>query len=188
MRTTFKDRRSPAWWQPQHESGWDRVKAALHRDWEQTKADFSGEKRGADLNQHVGDTVRQALGKEPIPPENVPNPLTTRQVEKKVERAMEDMEDQAERIAEATERSVERQRQFDRHGQVIVPNGLRGWEDWNDAEVPLRYGYGASKQYPETWDDAYESRLRQEWGQLYPDQPWDDVRDTVRSGWDRGRS
>ena len=49
------------------------MKSALHRDWEQTKADFS-KKKGHELNQGVGDTVKQAAGKEAIPPGNQPNP------------------------------------------------------------------------------------------------------------------
>lgn len=49
-----------------------KVKEALKRDWEQTKHDFS-KKKGVDLNQDVGDTLKQAAGKEPIPPLAVPN-------------------------------------------------------------------------------------------------------------------
>jgi hypothetical protein len=60
-KTTFH----PSWWSEQKfGSAWDRVKAAMHRDWEQTKGDFSS--RGPDLNQDVNDTVRQAFGKQPI--------------------------------------------------------------------------------------------------------------------------
>jgi hypothetical protein len=45
---------------------------ALKRDWEQTKHDFN-KKKGEELNQDVGDTVGQAVGKKPIPPRDVPN-------------------------------------------------------------------------------------------------------------------
>ena len=45
---------------------------ALERDWEQTKKDVSG-KSGKELNQDAGDTVKQAVGKEPIPGPNTPN-------------------------------------------------------------------------------------------------------------------
>ena len=48
------------------------VKEALKRDLEQTKHDFN-KKKGQDLNQDVGDTLKQATGKEPIPPPFVPN-------------------------------------------------------------------------------------------------------------------
>jgi hypothetical protein len=51
----------------------DRMKEALKRDWEQTKNDFA-KKSGRDLNQDVGDTVRQGTGKESVPPLSVPNP------------------------------------------------------------------------------------------------------------------
>jgi hypothetical protein len=49
-----------------------KVKDALKRDWEQTKHDFS-KKSGEDLDQDVGDTLKQAAGKEPIPPLGAPN-------------------------------------------------------------------------------------------------------------------
>lgn len=65
---------NPKWWNDKHASAWDRIKEALHRDWEQTKADFSS--KGQDLDQGVGDTVRQAAGKQAIPPEGYPNPGT----------------------------------------------------------------------------------------------------------------
>ncbi len=48
-----------------------KVKEALKRDWEQTKHDL-GKKGAPDLNQDVGDTVKQATGGEPIPPRGVP--------------------------------------------------------------------------------------------------------------------
>ncbi|MEO8703148.1 MAG: hypothetical protein ABI867_24090 [Kofleriaceae bacterium] len=63
----------PSWWSDQHEGTWDRIKGALKRDWEQTKADLTS-KSGHDLDQDVGDTVKQAVGKEPLPPGNQPNP------------------------------------------------------------------------------------------------------------------
>jgi hypothetical protein len=49
-----------------------KVKEALERDWEQTKHDIT--RKGRDLDQDVPDTLRQGAGKEPIPPEGVPNP------------------------------------------------------------------------------------------------------------------
>jgi hypothetical protein len=63
----------PAYWKEEkHGSAWDRTKEALKRDWEQTKADFS-KTHGKELNQDVGDTVKQAAGADPIPPPNTPN-------------------------------------------------------------------------------------------------------------------
>jgi hypothetical protein len=62
---------NPKWWNEEHTSAWDRVKAALKRDWEQTKSDFHA--GGKDLDQDVDDTVKQAAGKAPIPPTNQPN-------------------------------------------------------------------------------------------------------------------
>lgn len=59
----YKD---PSWWTKENDSSWDRVKAAMKRDWDQTKHDFGGDK--PETNQKVGNTVRQAEGKEAIPP------------------------------------------------------------------------------------------------------------------------
>ena len=58
----------PKWWTEKHGSQWDNVKDAMKRDWEQTKKDLH--LGGKELNQDVGDTVKQATGKEAIPPSN----------------------------------------------------------------------------------------------------------------------
>ena len=62
---------NPKWWNEEHDSTWERVKAAMKRDWEQTKADLSS--KGQELDQDVDDTVKQAAGKQAIPPMGVPN-------------------------------------------------------------------------------------------------------------------
>jgi len=62
----------PDWWTAAHSSAWERVKHALRRDWEQTKGDLAD--NGVDLNQGASDTIRQALGTQPIPLDDLPNP------------------------------------------------------------------------------------------------------------------
>ena len=64
----------PKWWKQEHDSAWDRVKDAMKRDWEQTKSDLTRGRKGRDLDQDVDDTVKQAAGKEPIPPTSMRNP------------------------------------------------------------------------------------------------------------------
>jgi hypothetical protein len=54
------------YWKTNYESGWDRFKAAMAADWEQTKHDF-GSDTARDLDQDVDDTVKQMAGKQPIP-------------------------------------------------------------------------------------------------------------------------
>jgi hypothetical protein len=66
----MKETRNPKWWNPQHESSWNRVKAAFKRDWDQTKHDLGGNQ--PDTDQDVDDTVEQAAGKQPIPPRGQP--------------------------------------------------------------------------------------------------------------------
>ena len=63
--------KKPNWWNDKHEGTWDRVKNAMKRDWEQTKHDFGG--KAPDLDQGVGDTVKQMAGKQPMPPGTLPN-------------------------------------------------------------------------------------------------------------------
>jgi hypothetical protein len=58
--------RNPRWWDQNHDSAWERIKAAFRRDWDQTKHDFGGDE--PDTDQDVDDTVAQAAGKQPIPP------------------------------------------------------------------------------------------------------------------------
>ena len=58
--------KNPTWWTKDHDSSWDRVKAAFKRDWDQTKHDMGGKQ--PDTKQNVNDTVKQAAGKETIPP------------------------------------------------------------------------------------------------------------------------
>src|SRR5262245_26001438 len=67
----MKTHKRPTWWKSEYDSAWDRVKAAFRRDWDQTKHDFGGD--DPDLDQDVDDTVKQAAGKQPIPPSGVPN-------------------------------------------------------------------------------------------------------------------
>lgn len=64
--------RDPKWWSTEHGTTWERVKSALRRDWEQTKADVSA--GGRELDQDVDDTVTQAVGSTPVPPLDQKNP------------------------------------------------------------------------------------------------------------------
>ncbi len=55
---------------------------------------------------------------------------------------------------------------------------------WDDAEVPLGYGYAArthfGDQYPE-WNDELEGKLISDWK---AGQPWPEVRHFVRRGYE----
>jgi hypothetical protein len=61
---------NPKWWTSDHDSAWERTKLALRRDWDQTVHDVTGKK--PDTDQDVGDTLKQAAGKQPIPPPGQP--------------------------------------------------------------------------------------------------------------------
>jgi hypothetical protein len=62
----MRQTKNPKWWNEENDSAWERVKAAFKRDWDQTKHDFGGKQ--PDTDQDVDDTVKQAAGKQPIPP------------------------------------------------------------------------------------------------------------------------
>jgi len=62
----------PTWYKPEHATGWDRVKEAFRRDWQQTKHDLHAA-GGHELNQKGSDTLKQAVGKESIPSINDAN-------------------------------------------------------------------------------------------------------------------
>lgn len=63
----------PSWLTERQQSSWQRVKSALRRDWEQTVHHFAPN-RAPHLDQHAGDTVKQALGMKDVPPGEAPNP------------------------------------------------------------------------------------------------------------------
>jgi hypothetical protein len=63
----------PSYWvKDTHGSSWEKVKAALERDWDQTRSDFHA--GGHELKQKISDTLKQASGKEPIPADGLMNP------------------------------------------------------------------------------------------------------------------
>lgn len=70
MATTHTVR--PSWYTDEDDTAWERVKAAFRRDLRQTKHDLGGAE--PDLDQHVGDTVSQVAGSQPIPPGNARTP------------------------------------------------------------------------------------------------------------------
>src|ERR1700733_14678984 len=63
----------PAWWKEEtHGRAWALVRESMRRDWEQTKHDLG--LGGHELNQSIGDTLKQAGGAEPLPRFDDANP------------------------------------------------------------------------------------------------------------------
>ncbi len=159
--------KNPDWWTDYDTSAWDRISAAMRRDWEQTRHDLSGGRAGADLNQNLEDTVGQAAGRRPIPPTDVPNPLDGQELRAKVERAQREMRRAEKTYSEEAEDTADR----------LTP-------DWDSAEAPLRYGYAAARRYG-PWKPVVAARVREEWGRTYPERPWDQVEEDVRFAWEQ---
>jgi len=68
------------------------------------------------------------------------------------------------------------------------PNPPQVIGSWDEAELPLGYGYGARHKYGEqhpSWDDGLEATLRSEWegDKDKPARPWEAVKGTVRRGY-----
>ena len=99
---------NPNWWNDKHNSAWDRAREALHRDWEQTKSDFSG-KGGVDLNQNVGDTVKQMAGAAVVPPLTVKTrPDTPEEAANRIAKDLQEQHKTLEKVSEArTKMAVE---------------------------------------------------------------------------------
>jgi len=125
----------PSWWKDEtHSSGWERVKEALRRDWQQTRHDLHA--GGHELNQGLRDTVRQIAGRQPLPPIDRPNPP-----------------------------------------KVIG--------SFDEAELPMEYGYGAKQEFGEDRFSLVEPELRRAWESRQGPAPrWEDVRDYVRRGFE----
>ena len=166
----------PQWWSDKHTSTWDRVKEALRRDWEQTKNDFSSGS-GADLNQDIGDTVKQATGAEALPPPAMKTrpddpmdaaKLIEKQIkgrakvqktiaEVKTDVAVEQVRAQGKIASEsqtAQEKITSEQRKLvelrQKAGEKIAEVQQKAGgkiADWNRVEPAVRYGYGARLQY-----------------------------------------
>ncbi len=129
--------RDPNWWTEGQSSAWDRVKEAMRRDWDQTKADLSGKAKGHDLHQGVSDTVKQAAGTEVIPPSGVPND----------DSSFSDFEPAYRYGAGAANRLAE-DREWNELLEVKLSQewtGLDPLQPWVDSKDYVRRGWEASK-------------------------------------------
>ena len=125
----------PSYWvKDTHGSAWEKVAAALQRDWEQTKADFH--LGGTDLKQNVTDTVKQATGKEPIPPANTPN--------------WDDAEQPLMYGVGARTQYGDKHAQWNDHLETTLKNDWEGasgaaGRKWNDVKGLVRHGYDRAR-------------------------------------------
>jgi hypothetical protein len=134
----------PTWYKPEHATGWDAIKEAVRRDWQQTKHDLhlAG---GHELNQKGSDTLKQAIGKESIPSINDANPP----------KILGELDREWARIEPSLEYGYAARRSFgEKHAQwnAELENNLRAeWESagqtsrdrdaWDDVLPYVRHGY-----------------------------------------------
>ena len=68
-----------------------------------------------------------------------------------------------------------------------VPNPPDGWDR---DEPAIRYGYGAAnygyKDHSD-WNDGLESKMKTEWNDLKSGRTWDEVKGTVKRGWESAK-
>jgi len=115
---------------------WDRIKEALRRDWEQTKHEFSSN-AGHELNQDIGDTLKQAAGKQPIPFDDRPNPP-------RVIDTWDNAEHAIQFGYEAANRYGERFREWSSQLDSVLANNWRerpGARDWSEVRHYVRHGF-----------------------------------------------
>jgi hypothetical protein len=181
---------NPSWGRSKHTGAWDRVKEAFARDWDQTKHDFSN-KHGHELEQNLGDTVKQATGRAYAPPPNVPNvrPTELSKERKQAAKAAAKAAKATERAALAAEEAALAEAQEATSSEypgdsqpADVPS------EYREVEPALRYGYGAAMQRTEEWDLLIEAELRDDWEDLDHERSWEEVKEVVRIGWNRARS
>jgi hypothetical protein len=118
---------NPKWWNQEHESRWQRVKLAFKRDWEQTRHDFGANR--PDMDQDVDDTVKQAVGKRPVPPVGA--------------RAYEDVED-ACRFGYGARRQYTRYAAWNDELEAQLQSDWRQTYsgcDWNKYRAAVRKGW-----------------------------------------------
>lgn len=129
-------RMRPAWYTPEDDSAWERVKAAFQRDWEQTKHDFGA--KSPDLDQQVGDTVSQAAGSKPIPPDNMPTPHPE-------DSAYRDADEPAYKYGYAAYRHFGNQFDWSDDVEMRLQNDWDDERDWELNRHAVRRGWDYAK-------------------------------------------
>lgn len=142
---------NPQWWSTQQTSTWERVKEALSRDWEQTKADFSNE-YGKDLNQSVTDTVKQAMGTEAIPAPHQRNPLDTSRTEPQLDNHAASNWSVAEPAVRYGYGAASHYGDHVEWDEPVETKLKTEWDDlksgrtWDEAKTHVRYGWERARR------------------------------------------
>ncbi|MGZ3416288.1 MAG: hypothetical protein ACXWUG_18425 [Polyangiales bacterium] len=68
-----------------------------------------------------------------------------------------------------------------------LPNPPKVIGSFDDVELPIGYGHGAQKQYPNERFSDVEGRLRADWDRNKTGKDWIEVREYVRRGYEYDR-
>jgi hypothetical protein len=179
----------PLWWSPKHTSAWERTKAAVRRDWEQTKHDMTG--GGHDLNQHAGQTVRQVSGKSPMPFGNAPNLPDAHDIARHArddaKATLKDAKSAAADDVQAAKAGAAADVRTAKDHAAASTHAANARETrWEESEKAVRYGFGAALAPHREWS-ATQPELRKEWAILNGTRTWDDAESDVKHGWEAAR-
>jgi Skp family chaperone for outer membrane proteins len=202
--------RNPAWWSEKHALAWSHVKDALERDWEQTKADFSGS--GQKLNQTVGDSTDPAVVAKAAEKTRENMEEESEKADKIISKAREDIAKEHLRLSETVgavrkDLAAEEAKAKDKlaHAHAAAKEKVAEAKDraagsiakacakieetlleWHDAQQELRYGYSVRSQYPanHAWNPKLEEKLQAEWDELDTGRSWKLARMGIRRGWE----
>jgi len=128
--TTTTITKNPTWWTNENNSAWERTKAAVERDWDQTKHDLGGKE--PQTKQNVTNTVRQASGKESIPPRGEPAYASVEPAHRFGYGARANYKSQHPEWDNNVERELKTE------WQELHPDRKN---DWNDDVKNIRYGW-----------------------------------------------
>ena len=131
----------PTWYSDEDDTAWTRIKAAFQRDWQQTKHDFGSDE--PDLDQDLGDTVSQAIGDSPIPPENVKTPPHANAVS---DDYLED-DEPAYRYGYAASRHYQ-DREWCPETEAILKSDWGDQTDWQRHSNAVRRGWTYGRTHP----------------------------------------
>lgn len=75
------------------------------------------------------------------------------------------------------------------HAHLVPDDDWELGAEWHEVQPAVRFGVGARSQFGDNaaWDDAIETRLREDWGKAYEPSTWERVKRAVKRGFEFSR-